>query len=102
MSNIDVVLDAEDEVTPTFMLEDVSEDPTLSRGVVVLQASRNGNHSTAVDFALDVCMVNEDGTLHQMHNGTKLVDAWHQTADDVLNKPPNLSLIHISEPTRPY
>ena len=90
MSNIDVVLGAavtgdSEKVTPTFMLEDVSEDPTLSRGVVVLQASRNGDHSTVIDFALDVCTVNEDGTLHQMHDGTSLVDAWHQITDEALS-----------------
>lgn len=84
MSYINVVLDAEDEVTPSFTSGDVSGDPTRS-AIVPIQVSRTGSTVADIDLALDACVLNEDGTLHQVHNGTKLVDAWHQIDGSILD-----------------
>ena len=93
MAYINVVLDAQGEVTPTFKAEDIGGRRPLGDTLYFsAQASRTTNTSTSIDIALWSCGVNEDGTLHQMHNGTQLVDAWYFL---MTTTSPNLSLIHI-------
>ena len=79
MAFINVVLDAEDEVTPTFTSEDIGGKGHIGEQFRLLaQGSRTTATNNGIDIALDACLVNEDGTLHQMHNGTELVDAWYK------------------------
>lgn len=86
MANIDVVLDAEDEVTPTFTLYDVMMAGGQNGDAVrvVVQAARTTNTGNAVNIALDACVVLDDLTLMQRHNGTSLEDAWHETSGNFI------------------
>ena len=78
MAYINVVLDAEGEVTPGFTSEEIGGQGHFGTTLhLAIQGSRTTSGSNSVTVSLDICMVNEDGTLHQMHNGTELVDAWH-------------------------
>ena len=86
MAYINVVLDAQGEVTPTFKAEDIGGRRPLGDTLYFsAQASRTTNTSTSIDIALWSCGVNEDGTLHQMHDGTELVDAWYLIDDNYLD-----------------
>ena len=86
MAYIDVVLDANDEVTPTFQAEDIGGRHSLGERLhFTAQASRTTSASTSIDIALDCCMVKQDGTLFQMHNGSGFVDAWYQLDDNYLD-----------------
>ena len=78
---IDVILDALNETTPVFTLADIygreaGSQIGYNQSRVPLQAVRTTNTSGTVSFALEACMMLEDGTLLQQHNGTALEDAW--------------------------
>ena len=73
-------------MTPTFKAEDIGGKGHIGEQFrLVAQGARTTSASTSVDIALDACLVNEDGTLHQMHNGTQLVDAWYTADSDFLD-----------------
>ena len=92
MAYINEVLDAEDEVTTMFTSEEIGGQGHFGTTLhVAMQGSRTTSDSGNVIVSLDTCMINEDGTLHQMHNGTELVDAWFPTVSNffVLNSTRN-------------
>ena len=82
---IDVILDAQHEVTPTFFLRDI-HGPGHGSNRLVAHASRTTKVTTAVQCVLDGCLIYEDGELlqHRLTNG-KLADAWHQIQDKYID-----------------
>ena len=90
MAYIDVVLAAEDEVTPWFRAEHIGGQGHFGGTLhIAIQGARTTASSDQIDIALESCMVNEDGTLFQMHNGTELVDAWHRIDSDYIDLTPS-------------
>lgn len=84
-TNIDVTLDAQNEVTPTFTWFDINGklNTSFSHRLVV-QGVRTTNTSGTINIALDGCMLDNDGQLLQRHNGTGMEDAWHELDSDSL------------------
>ena len=80
MAYIDIILDGNNETTPTFGFWDAL--PIQAR--IAVQAVRTTNTAGVVNIALEECVLLEDGTLLQMHNGTAFVDAWHEADSDYI------------------
>lgn len=86
MAYIDTVLSGQGQVTPTFQAEDIGGRHGLGERLhFTAQASRTTPSTTSIDIALDCCMVKQDGTLFQMHNGSGFVDAWYVLDSDFLD-----------------
>ena len=80
MAYIDIILDGNNETTPTFGIWDAL--PIQDR--IAVQAVRPTDTTAVVNIALDKCVLLEDGTLLQMHIGNALIDAWHQIDSDYI------------------
>ena len=77
MAYIETRLAGRNDVTPTFFAEEIGGRGHVGENLhIATQASRASDSSTSIDIALDVCIALEDGTLHQMHDGTSLINAW--------------------------
>ena len=81
---IDVILDALNETTPVFTLADIygreaGSQIGYNQGRIPAQVVRTTNTASNVNLVLEACLMLEDGTLLQQHNGTALEDAWDQT-----------------------
>ena len=83
MAYIETRLAGRNDLTPTFFAEDVGGRGHVGENFhFASQASRASDSSTSIDIALDMCLVLEDGSLMQMHDGTSLVDAWYTRSSD--------------------
>ena len=81
MTNINVVLNAEDEVTPTFTSRDCG---LRGSGRLTIQGARTTNTNAAVNIALDAVILDDKGNILQRHNGSALEDAWHEVISSTL------------------